>query len=184
MTRRFYWLGNLPTEQVRSSIGKGVEFLIKGCFPEMPSSQVPEILQKHREFYLKHPHVDGEVYPGVRETLGVLRSRGIKVAVATNKPKQVAVLTLEHYLPEISFEAVCGPEDVSKKKPDPAHLLETLARIGVSPEDAWYCGDDPVDLNCAAAAHVRFLAAGWGFGGVKGQGKSHLTAFSMILDHV
>lgn len=184
MTRRFYKLGDLPQEQVRRSIGKGVEFLVKGCFPEMDSKDVPEILMKHREFYLQHPHVDGYAYPKVVETLTALRSKGMKVGVATNKPKQVAVLTLTHYLPTFQFDVVCGPEDVSQKKPAPEHLLETLKRISVPPQAAWYCGDDPVDMACAEAAKVKFLAAGWGFGGVKGPEKTHLTDFSMILKHV
>lgn len=184
MTRRHYGLGNLPQEQVRRSIGKGVEFLVKGCFPEMSQDKIPEVLQTHREFYLKYPHAGGHVYPQVQETLNALRQNGFKISIATNKPKQVAVLTLEYYLPGIRFDAVCGPEDVTKKKPAAEHLLETLHRTGVSPSNAWYCGDDPVDQACAEAARVKFLAAGWGFGGVKGNPSNHLTEFSMILKHV
>jgi len=45
-------------------------------------------------------------------------------------------------------------------------------------------GDDPVDAACAAAAGVKFLAAGWGFGGVKGKENEHLTEFSQILKKI
>lgn len=184
MTRRFYGLAALPQEQVRRSIGKGVENLIQGCFPEMQAKNIPAILNTHREFYLKHPHVGGSVYPGVPETLQTLRTHGFRLGIATNKPKPVAVLTLKHYLPQIAFDAVCGPEDVSKKKPAPDHLLETLKRMGIRPENAWYCGDDPVDLACAKAAKVRFLAAGWGFGAVQGDASNHVLEFPKILTHI
>ena len=87
MTRRFYGFQPVETEQVRKSIGKGVEFLVRGCFPEVEPVMVAEILKKHRELYRQYPHATGQVYTGVHETLEVLRKQGsIKVGVATNKP--------------------------------------------------------------------------------------------------
>lgn len=182
MTRKVYGLSPLAPEQVRKSIGKGVENLVRGCFPEVEPSKVPEILNKHRELYLKHPHVDGRIYPGVIETLEELRKQDLMMGIATNKPKAVAVLTLAHYFPGIKFDIVAGPEDVSRKKPAPEHLLEPLNRLCVEPRNAWFVGDDPVDLACADASGVRFLAAGWGFGGVKGSDSNHLTDFRQILE--
>lgn len=184
-TREFYGYSTLEVEHIRGAIGKGIEALVKGCFPEAKPEQIEGILKKHRELYLKYPHVDGKVYDGVQETLRKLRTfKDLKVGIATNKPKPVAVLTLKHYLPDFTFDVVYGPEDVSKKKPDPAHLLETLKFLGVEPGNAIYCGDDPVDLKTANAASVFFLGAGWGFGGVKIDGPQQLERFEQILTWV
>ncbi len=182
MTRAYHGLPAVANEQVRASIGKGVEFLVQGCFPESPKDQIPEILKKHREIYLAYPHVDGELYPGVLETLTKLRSLPhYKLGVATNKPKKVAVEALQHYLPSIRFDVVAGPEDVSKRKPAREHLLEPLARLQVPPENAFYCGDDPVDFAAASAAGLQFFAAGWGFGGVKLNNSNQLDDISQLL---
>lgn len=185
LTRKECGFSPLPVETIRTSIGKGIEHLVKGCFPEVKSEAIAGILARHRELYLKFPHAGGELYPGVVKTLEALRKYpGLKVGIATNKPKPVAVLTLNHYLPAFKFDAVFGPEDVSRKKPDAAHLLETLAALKVAPENALYCGDDPVDFKTAENAGVAFLAAGWGFGGVKVNGSNHLTSFPQILPWV
>jgi phosphoglycolate phosphatase len=176
--RQLHGFPERPITNLRTYIGKGVEYLIQGSFPEYPESRHAEIVEEYRAFYLREPHHGGRVFPGVPEALARLRAEGIKLAIATNKSSLVAEKTLEYYLPNFPFELVAGPERVSRRKPDPAHLWEPLAKMGIAPQDAWFVGDDPVDEQCARAAGVRFLGAIYGIGGVQVPDSERLTQFS------
>lgn len=171
----------LTTDHLRQFIGKGVEHLMRGSIPERPVEQHPEMAEHFRRRYLQNPHVGGHLYSGVRETLTRLRGEGIKLGIATNKPTAAAEKTLQYYLPEFPFDVLAGPEKVSAKKPDPRHLLELLPGLGVTAQQVCFIGDDPVDLACAEAAGISFLAAGYGFGGVKTDPSRTLTAFPDLL---
>ncbi len=180
-----YGLPHRSTDDLRPAIGHGSRVLARlGC-PELPESELARVIDRFRAYYLDAPHAGGSVYPGVLETLKWLRDRPeFKLAVATNKHTKVAEKTLEYYLPTIRFDAIAGLDSVTQFKPHPAHLLEVAAKIGVSPQSSWMVGDHDVDRQCAEAAGMRFLAAGYGFGHVTGVPGRVLTGFAEILGHV
>lgn len=166
--RTEFHLPPLEDKDVRSYVGKGAEHLIRESFKSVVPLNPGELLNKFRRSYLHAPHSGGYLYDGVEETLVQLRDRKhIKLGVVTNKSTAVAERTLQYYLPRITFDIIAGPERVSQKKPHPAHILEVLAGLNVEPSRAWFVGDDPVDAEAALAARVHFLAAGYGFGGVR-----------------
>ncbi|MBI4405649.1 MAG: HAD-IA family hydrolase [Deltaproteobacteria bacterium] len=168
LVRQQYGLKRLTTEVVKGYIGHGVDHLIKHSFQDLSTFDPTSLHKQVMDTYLANPHLGGHVYPGVKEMLAKLRANPhLKLAIATNKPTDAAFKTLAYYLPETLFEVVAGPEKVSEKKPSPIHLLEVIERLNLTPQDAVYVGDDPVDAQCAQAAGVSFYAAGWGYGGVK-----------------
>jgi len=175
-------LAPLPTEAIRVCIGKGVDHLMAGSIPELKGRT--DLIEKFHEVYLKNPFHGGELYPNVRSVLEFLHGMGVIVAIATNKPSLVADVTLAHYLPDFPFALVAGPERVSRRKPAAEHLLEPLAQLGVAPEHAWFVGDDPVDLECARAAGVKFLGASYGFGGVRAPLLQQIQAFPDLLEKI
>jgi len=180
--RGLHRLSPLPLGTVRKFIGRGLEHLVRQAFPELNPEQSDELIEKYRSYYHEHACSTGTLYPGVRETLEALRQKpGLKLAIVTNKPSLIADKTLAHYLPGFYFDAVAGPERVAERKPSPRHLLDVLARLEVAPADAWYVGDHPVDEQCARAAGVRFLGAGYGFGGIKIDDARMLQSFAQIL---
>jgi phosphoglycolate phosphatase len=181
----YYGLARRPSQELRPFIGHGIQYLVKNGCPELEAGELPAVIERFRASYLERPGSGGSLYPGVRETLEWLRSRpGLKIAVVTNKHTNVAEKTLAHYLPTVSFDAIAGPDSVSRFKPDPAHLLEVASRLGVPPERSWMVGDHEVDKLCAKAAGARFLAAGYGFGRVAGESGRTLSEFSEVLGHL
>lgn len=184
--RAFYGLPALPEAHLRLFIGKGIENLIKGGFKEMAPEQMPDVINLYRDYYLEQPGIHGSLYPGVRETLDTLRNRsGLSLGIVTNKSTDVAIKTVEHYLPGFRFDIVAGPELVSQKKPSPLALLETMAKLGgLQPGNTWFVGDDPVDRQCAESSGVNFLAAGYGFGGVTAEPARRLGAFPDLLEKI
>ena len=61
-----------------------------------------------------------------------------------------------------SIDVLVGAEDTLLHKPDPAPLLEALARLRAPAENAAYVGDSPFDIRAAKAAGVLAVAVGWG----------------------
>jgi len=170
---------------LRPLIGQGLESFVAGAMSEFQKDEFPELIQEYRSIYLEYPGVNGHIYPGVLETLTWLRKNpATRLAIATNKSHPVALKTLEHYLPDFKFDVVRGREKVSRCKPDKAHLLEVLAELEISPHRAWFVGDDPVDLQCAQSAQVRFLAAGYGFGNVVAPASQTLKQFNDLIHHL
>lgn len=182
--REEFYLSPLSQEMVRKFVGKGLENLVTHCFKDVLSTPEPsELIKIFRRYYVEKPTSGGHLYEGVRETLLHLRSFPfVRMAIVTNKNTEAAEKTLAHYLPEIQFDWIAGPERVSQKKPNPQHILEVLDKILVKPEDTWFVGDDPVDMECALRSKVHFLGAGYGFGGV--ESKVNLNTFSEILHFI
>lgn len=180
--RQDYGFEPRPVAEVAPFIGSGVEYLAGNAIPELPAEEIPYVVTKFREYYAENPHVDGYLYEGVRDTLEILRRwPDVSLAVVTNKGSAVAERALEHYLPGFQFDCVHGPDRVSNRKPNAAHLLETLELLGCEPQNSWFIGDHEVDRICAKSAGVNFLAAGYGFGNVEVPSDRCLSSFRDFL---
>jgi phosphoglycolate phosphatase len=102
-------------------------------------------------------------YPGVLELLSALASRGIPLAVLSNKPDKLTKKCVAGLFPGTAFALVRGETKEFARKPDPASALDACARLGCAPADALYLGDTGVDMMTAKAAGFLALGALWGF---------------------
>jgi len=94
--------------------------------------------------------------------LADLGARGLALAVCTNKADAPSRLLLETLDLAAPFRAVVGG-DVVHRKPDPRHLLDTLAKLGTAPKDALMVGDSPNDAKAAQAAGVPVVIVDYGY---------------------
>ena len=103
-------------------------------------------------------------YAGVREAVGALRDRGIRLAIATSKRATATGMGLRACgLPESWFEAVVTAEDVERPKPDAEPVLRALELCGEpEPSMAVYVGDSVHDMKSGRAAGVTTAAVLWG----------------------
>ncbi len=110
------------------------------------------------------------LYPGIKEMLGKLKSRGFKLGVVTSKlrdsifeGKRIGCI---YELKEVDiadmFSAVVGLEDVSKYKPHPEGINLALNRLGSLPGDTLVVGDSAADIEAARNAGCRSCHATWG----------------------
>ncbi len=182
--RAHFGLKLLNSNEIIGNIGKGIEHLIRHCFPELDASNREEGLRVMMKFYVEKPYHGGNLYPQVLEVLNHFISKGFTVGIVTNKPTQAAISTVNHYFPDFPFKLIYGPEKVSAKKPDPRHLLEAISYCGLTPQNCYYVGDDEVDFLTADSAKVPFLGAGWGFGSVAKTPGKILQNFSDLTTHI
>ena len=96
--------------------------------------------------------------PRLRETLAQVR-RGRSTAMATNRG-QTTQGVLDHFDLRGLLDFAVGVLDVPRPKPAPDMLETCLAHFAVPAREAIYVGDQPTDLEAAAAAGIRFVGMG------------------------
>lgn len=109
--------------------------------------------------------VHTELYPGALEAIGRLGSEGAAIGICTNKPEGLADLLLCKLGVRDAFGSLVGAGTLPVRKPDPAPLLEAVARLGGVPERAVLIGDTDTDREAARAAGMPCILVTFGPGG-------------------
>lgn len=153
------WVGNGSSVLVRRALADALR---------VPEAQVSADLHERclASFFLRYHHFNGRyaaLFPGVLESLQLLRDRAIPMAVITNKPAEFIApllqgLGIRHY-----FDAFLGGDSLPQKKPDPEPLLYLLRQAGVRPSRALMVGDSVNDIQAASAAGVLCVAVAYGY---------------------
>jgi len=151
----------LPLDRIRSFVGHGAGTLVARSLEEAGLPHRPEdVLSLYLEVYRGRMLETTALYPGVAEALDALR--GHALAVLTNKPGDMSRAILEGLGVASRFARICGPEDVPRRKPDPAGLLWLMADAGVGPRATAMVGDSPVDVRTGRAAGVLTVGVSYG----------------------
>jgi putative hydrolase of the HAD superfamily len=82
-----------------------------------------------------------EPYPGVEETLTLLKRRQIPTAIVTDAERIQAERRLEKIGFADYFHCVVTPDISGRRKPEPESFLLACTMLDIRPEDAWLVGD-------------------------------------------
>ena len=101
---------------------------------------------------------DVELYPDVKETLKTLNEMGLKLGIVTNGFRA----DLEEILSRTSltgrFDVTVGVDDVGKPKPNKEIFFYALEKLGVTPQETLFVGDNPkADYEGAENAGLKPL---------------------------
>ena len=154
-----------PIEVYKYFIGNGLDIFIERILPE--NQKTAQNLALFRDSFLSHynAHIADftEPYKGIPGLLKALSSKGLKLAVASNKHQQATEKLIRTLLPGISFIAVLGQREGIPAKPNPAIVQEILTIADLSPEEAVYIGDSDVDMLTASNSDVCSIGVTWGY---------------------
>ena len=114
--------------------------------------------------YTDNAAVETRAFPGAVEAMRLMQGQGWRFAVCTNKPVAATHALLDALGLSPWFAGVGGGDSFPTRKPDPAHLLMTLAAAGGTAEAAVMVGDHRNDVQAAAGAGLPCIFAGWGYG--------------------
>ncbi len=161
-----------PTHQISSYpffVGNGVKRLLERVLPEDARTEaLAEQMRMHFMQYYDSHNVDKTVpYPGIVELLEQLASRGVKMAVASNKYQSAVEKLIAHYFPMVEWVAVEGQKEDVPVKPDPSIVFEILLKNPTPKAEVLYVGDSGVDMETARRACVESVGVTWGFRPVK-----------------
>jgi phosphoglycolate phosphatase len=150
--------------EIAAMVGDGIETLLRRAFLARNLAFDPAALPNFAADYAAHAADLTRPFPGVVPTLQHLESLGWRMAVCTNKPEGAARNLLAGLHLDKFFAAVGGGDSFPTKKPDPAHVLATLAAAGADAADAIMLGDNAHDITAAHGAGVKCIYAAWGYG--------------------
>jgi phosphoglycolate phosphatase len=132
------------------------------------------------EFRARYEAADpspAQVYPGVAETLALLRLSH-RIGLCTNKPARATERVLSALGLADYFHGVSGGDSIAVRKPDPLHLLDAINRAGGHAHRAVMVGDSETDIEVARAAGVPTIAVAYGYahGGAEALGADRVIA--------
>lgn len=102
-------------------------------------------------------------FQGVVEALDTLAAGGAQLAVCTNKYEHLSRALLEQLGIASRFAAIAGRDTFDVYKPNPGHLLQTIAAVKGDPRRAIMVGDSDVDLATARNAKVPAIGVTFGY---------------------
>jgi len=156
----------LDRAQIMTMIGEGARVMMHKAFSASGSAVDDAALDPAIAFYQRRyreaPMLRSRLYPGVIETLDMLRDAGWLLGVCTNKPDGLAEIVLKDAGIRDRFGALVGG-DTPLRKPHPQHVLETLLRLNADHRHAVMVGDSEHDIGAARAADVVSVAVSWGY---------------------
>ena len=152
---------------LRNGIGHGARHLIEYALHQQRAEAETTALDRIHADFLRHYEanicIETQVYPGTLELLDRFAAVGWGFAVCTNKPEGMSRLLLEKLGVAERFAAICGGDTFAVRKPDPRHLLQTIAEAAGRHDNALLVGDSRTDLDTARSAGVPFIGVSFGY---------------------
>lgn len=157
----------VPLSAARHLVGHGVRILLQHGFAEAGATwdeaRSPETVDRFIADYALHIADHTQAFEGVVETLDRLSARGAVLCVATNKRTDLSVALIEALGLGRHFAAVMGPDVVSARKPNGAHLREAVLAARGDPARAVMVGDSAPDARAARDAGMPCIITTFGY---------------------
>ena len=140
---------------VRRSVGWGDKNFIRDFFRK---SEVTKALRIYRSHHKKSLLEYSMVIPGVRGVLTILRKKGFKLAIASNRPQKFTNILLKSLALRPYFDVVACGKNKEDLKPSPKLLRKVMDKLGVPQNEAVYVGDMAIDVLAGRNAGVKTVA--------------------------
>lgn len=130
-----------------------------------PEEQAREAVTVYRSRYNNVGVYECSLYPGIKETLRVLKSMGYYIGLASSKPEELCNIILEHHKIKDYFDDVTGATFDGRIATKVDVLNEFFRR---HPEtdlsDMVLVGDTMFDVEGAKATGLKCIGVSYGFG--------------------
>jgi phosphoglycolate phosphatase len=155
-----------PIASYTSFVGDGVQNLVRRSLPADAAADdaiVNELVPLMRGEYSRRWAAKTRPYDGIPGLLDGLVSRGLRMAVLSNKPHPATVEVVAHFFARWPFAATLGARPGVPIKPDAGAALEVSRLLGIPPAKFLYLGDTNTDMQTAVAAGMFAVGVLWGF---------------------
>ena len=103
------------------------------------------------------------LFEGFAEVLALLRQRGLRIGIVTNKMERFAAPVLRALDAWPDADCLITPDHLARPKPDPEGVLLACKLLGVEPAQCVFVGDDRRDIEAGRAAGTRTVVAAYGY---------------------
>lgn len=148
-----------PSRWYKEFAGTGSGRIIQKLFDDFNvnenAQKYVEIRKKLYASYVKKGML--ELKPGIREFLGKLEEKKVKIAIASGGHNSNICLVLSKFDLSDFFKIVVGSEDSKRRKPYPDPFLIAAERLGVKPEDCIVIEDSIPGAKAAKSAGMELV---------------------------
>lgn len=149
----------------REFVGDGSRVLIRRALPEKYRDDeiIDACLKEYIEDYRRNYNVKSKLYFGIPHLLDTLKTKGLKLAILSNKPDAITKDCVKAFLSTWGFDIVLGQREAVPRKPDPQGALEIAKKLSIPPSHFLYLGDTAIDMKTAFSAGMFPVGVLWGF---------------------
>lgn len=149
---------------IRRIVGLSLVEAMLELLPEPDWALASRLAEGYKAAFLAYrssPDFLEPLFPGTRELLEALRTRGLLLGVATGKAMRGLRFVLEHHGLE-SYFVTLQTADLHPGKPHPAMVLAAMTETGAAPQETMVVGDTSYDILMALAAGTLAVGVSWG----------------------
>ncbi|MBQ9510965.1 MAG: HAD family hydrolase [Clostridia bacterium] len=161
--RARYGFPPITEKEILKFVNGTTDDYVHKCFPE---GQDEDFFQQAKKVYIEEYSRcylnNTYAYEGMTSLMDDLKSRGIRLAVFTNKDHKSANDIVKKLYGDGVFEIILGT-GFFPGKPDPAGALYLAEKLGAKPSETVFIGDSDVDVNTAKNAGMIRLDVSWGY---------------------
>lgn len=154
----------LPFAVIRPEASHGSIALIKLGFGVTANDAGFETLKtRFLETYRQNLCAQTRLFPGVRETLAGLKTRGLIWGIVTNKPSFLTDPLVDHLGLKQNAACVISGDTTDNRKPHPGPILHACQLTVSAPQRCLYVGDAERDIQAGKEAGLKTLVALFGY---------------------
>lgn len=156
----------VPIESATDLIGGGAKVMLRQAVDAqggLPDDEFHRLYKQMLAYYGENCAVHTRPYPHAIEVLGQLATRGVRLAVVTNKFEGFAREVLDALDLAHRFDCIVGGDTLGKGRAKPAPDPIWHAREQCGGGKIVFVGDSSYDMKSARAADVPVVAACYGY---------------------
>jgi len=153
----------IPTdEEVRHTIGLPLKKCVQ-TLGQLSDKEAEEGTAIYRKLFPVYEIEHISIFPDVSETLSLLFSQGIRMAICTSRNKFSLDSILQRYALENYFETILTADTHQlNPKPAPDMALVLMERLQVNASQTLVVGDTTFDIEMGNRAHCTTVAVTYG----------------------
>lgn len=157
-------LRELPLEEARSLVNRGMNPLIEAALPELIKgpNDVSRLRKEYEADYLTHVNDHTTLYPGIAEMLREIAAR-LAIVVYTNKPEAISRELLRRLDVMQHIRAIIGGDSFPESKPSALPMQTVARRLNLENDSAFMCGDTAADMQAARNYGAKAIWCSWGY---------------------
>lgn len=152
-----YMNKTMTPQEIIGLFGPTEDQIIEGWFNERHQ----EVKDVYYSFYENNLLQSADLYPGIRELLFELKSKGVILSIYTGKGRSAALITLDKLGVSHLFDMIVTGSDVKEHKPSAEGILVFLDKFNLQKDEVLMIGDAVADITASRAAGVKVASVIW-----------------------
>lgn len=151
-------------EEYKNFVGGNLETVVSRLLDkeDRTEEKIAKVKNVYYKLYNENKKINTKPYNNIIELLNELCSKGIKIAINTNKKQELVENLCKKFFNGIQFSKIIGYSEEYPAKPNPQGIYDIISNVKVVKEDAVYIGDGATDIETAKNAGIDIALVTWG----------------------